>query len=678
MGIVVRRVIGLLIGLVVLMAGCATHSATPAHHGRIFGVIPPRATGSTIRGLTSSPVHLVRFSNYYCNPTDVIYQIDQCDPKWAGYQVTSGAFNSRQSFSFVQSWFIVPPLSATFCAQHPDATAGFWVGLDGTLTVEQTGVVADCSAWASLVSNSARPIPGTGPHYYAWYEMWPKDPSYIYTCQECANLIHAGDIIYAAVSRSGSSYTFTLIDTTLKLPGWQTSRSIDLGKSAGWRPQTCTSCANASAEAIVEDPPSNGAYTYPGVPPKDSLFPYAQYGLAPFYRVWIKDNEGNQGAIDIGPWTSHKIFMGHDYKTVAEPSSLDRDSSGGQKFWVYQLGVPRTPIPTAPSPASMRCIVTTSKDLQATPAQRQINLSSALPSQALTLYQASINQNGALSHLSGSGPGPAGDEPGAAANCEWLGARIHNPGAPYYFSHNISVNLSIVPWASPAQAKSAFDSERSLSPPAAGQPSNFVGDESYYPSPGPQDGNAELNVLYGQYTFTISTQATAAFDDQPTRVALANAVIAALPHGTAPAPAPPSPTSPVVSPGYGTPADAVDGFYQGELAGDWAAACSYVAPAAQALCLAGTNGQGAATGHVTIGTAVISGNEALVPVTGSICAPSTPCVTNSDPSLGMPPSPSQFAAYYAKAVANGTSSSTTVISPMPCGQIGGKWYVAFG
>jgi hypothetical protein len=144
------------------------------------------------------------------------------------------------------------------------------------------------------------------------------------------------------------------------------------------------------------------------------------------------------------------------------------------------------------------------------------------------------------------------------------------------------------------------------------------------------------------------------------------------------APAPSAAPSSTATPGYATPQDAVAGFYQGELAGDWSAVCSYVVPSAQSLCLAGTSGQGAATGSITVDSAVIQGTEALVGVTGNICAPSTPCVTNSDPTLGMPPSPSQFAAYYAKAVANGTSSTTTVISPMPCSQIGGKWYVAFG
>jgi hypothetical protein len=144
----------------------------------------------------------------------------------------------------------------------------------------------------------------------------------------------------------------------------------------------------------------------------------------------------------------------------------------------------------------------------------------------------------------------------------------------------------------------------------------------------------------------------------------------------------PSPTSSPaqaasVTPGFGTPQDAVDGFYQAELAGNWDAACSYLDPSAQSLCLSATSGQAAATGSFTVRDAVIQGSDALVSVTGDICAPSTPCAANANPSLAMPASAAQFQSSYQAAVASSTSSAVT-ISPMPCTQIGGKWYVEFG
>jgi hypothetical protein len=152
------------------------------------------------------------------------------------------------------------------------------------------------------------------------------------------------------------------------------------------------------------------------------------------------------------------------------------------------------------------------------------------------------------------------------------------------------------------------------------------------------------------------------------------------PPSAPPTTPPTTPPSTLVSPGNQSPTDAVDGFYQSELAGDWAAVCSYVTPSAQSLCLAGTSGQAAATGTANVGTMDLSasGNEALVSVTGSVCAPSSPCVSNSDALLGMPSSPSQFAADYQAAVASTTSDSSTSLSPLPCSRIGGKWYVDFG
>lgn len=129
-----------------------------------------------------------------------------------------------------------------------------------------------------------------------------------------------------------------------------------------------------------------------------------------------------------------------------------------------------------------------------------------------------------------------------------------------------------------------------------------------------------------------------------------------------------------VTPGFGTPEDAVDGIYSATLAGNYTAACSYLDPPEQSQCLSGLSVLGtgpAATGNFTIHTVMIQGSEALVSVTGNICAPSTPCAANTNPSLGMPASPAQFQAIYQADVA----SNTPVLSPVPCTQIGGQWYV---
>jgi len=134
--------------------------------------------------------------------------------------------------------------------------------------------------------------------------------------------------------------------------------------------------------------------------------------------------------------------------------------------------------------------------------------------------------------------------------------------------------------------------------------------------------------------------------------------------------APPSSSSPA-GPGYGTPQDAADGLYQAELQGDWAAACSYVTPDIQSLCQDVTSGYPAATGRVTVRGAVTNRNLALAEVTGSICLASNGCSSNFDPAAGMPGGSASFQQVYDKLVA----SSASILSPVPCVKIGGKWYV---
>lgn len=132
----------------------------------------------------------------------------------------------------------------------------------------------------------------------------------------------------------------------------------------------------------------------------------------------------------------------------------------------------------------------------------------------------------------------------------------------------------------------------------------------------------------------------------------------------------PNVSGPVV-PGHQTPQDAVDGLVQSELAGNLSQACGYVAPATQATCnSAASSGSAppAVTGHADILGAVISGTEALVEVTGSVCTSGT-CSSSSDPTLGMPHGSETFAQAYSKAQHGGG------FSPVPCIEVNGSWYV---
>jgi hypothetical protein len=130
--------------------------------------------------------------------------------------------------------------------------------------------------------------------------------------------------------------------------------------------------------------------------------------------------------------------------------------------------------------------------------------------------------------------------------------------------------------------------------------------------------------------------------------------------------------APVIAPGYDTPEDAVDGLIQAELADNSSQICSYLVPSSQPACDQQAQQQQlpAFTGNITVDNDVISGSEALVSATGSICANGGGCTGNSDPSLGMPGGQETFAQAYDQALNN-----SGCFSPVPCIEENGMWYV---
>jgi len=142
-----------------------------------------------------------------------------------GYNINgynwSGAAATGSGFTSVTSTWTEPSVT---CNSTNDLMAP-WVGIDGygSSTVEQTGVATDCSSGRAV--------------YQAWYEMYPKAPVY-YSLSSYP--VSAGDKIVAKVSRSSSTYTLTLTDST---KGWTKTTTASL-----------SSARNASAEVIIESP----------------------------------------------------------------------------------------------------------------------------------------------------------------------------------------------------------------------------------------------------------------------------------------------------------------------------------------------------------------------------------------------------------------------------------------
>ena len=145
-----------------------------------------------------------------------------------GYNINgynwSGAAATGSGFSSVTSTWTEPSVT---CHSYNDLMAP-WVGIDGygSSTVEQTGVATDCSSGA--------------PVYQAWYEMYPASPVY-YSLSSYP--VGAGDRFTGTVTRSGTTYTLKLTDSTR---GWTKTTTSSL------------SASNASAEVIIESP--SGSY----------------------------------------------------------------------------------------------------------------------------------------------------------------------------------------------------------------------------------------------------------------------------------------------------------------------------------------------------------------------------------------------------------------------------------
>jgi hypothetical protein len=141
---------------------------------------------------------------------------------WSGYADTGSGFSKVTG-----SW---KEPSAT-CGGSTTSLAAFWVGIDGysSASVEQDGTLIECYL-------------GTA-YQFSWWEMYPTND-----IQVVGESVAAGDSISASVVRSGTSYTLKVTDSTHTANSFTTT-------------QTCSGCANSSAEWIAEAPSgSSGPY----------------------------------------------------------------------------------------------------------------------------------------------------------------------------------------------------------------------------------------------------------------------------------------------------------------------------------------------------------------------------------------------------------------------------------
>jgi hypothetical protein len=143
---------------------------------------------------------------------------------WSGYADTGSGFTKVSA-----SW--TEPTPSCSGSSGSDLLAAFWVGIDGysSSSVEQDGTMIECYY-------------GTA-YQYSWWEMYPSN-----SVQIVGQTVAAGDKITASVTRSGTTYTLKVTDST------HTANSLTKTQSGSF--------ADSSAEWIAEAP-SGATGVYP-------------------------------------------------------------------------------------------------------------------------------------------------------------------------------------------------------------------------------------------------------------------------------------------------------------------------------------------------------------------------------------------------------------------------------
>jgi hypothetical protein len=197
---------------------------------------------------------------------------------WSGYADTS------TTFSTVSASWTEPSVT---CSGRSTQLAAFWVGIDGysSDSVEQDGTLAECYE-GSL-------------YQYTWWEMYPTND-----IQVVGSTLGAGDSISASVVRTGTSYTLKVTDSTHTADSFSTT-------------QTCSSCANSSAEWIAEAP-SGSSGVYP---------------LAHF-NTWTASKATVNSTGVISSYTDDEITMVDSASRVeAQPGALNSGGIGFSVTW---------------------------------------------------------------------------------------------------------------------------------------------------------------------------------------------------------------------------------------------------------------------------------------------------------------------------------------------------------
>lgn len=199
---------------------------------------------------------------------------------WAGYADTGTNFSSVAG-----SW--TEPSARCGLTQ---SLAVFWVGIDGLTSnsVEQDGTLIECDLGTAF--------------QFTWWEMFPTN-----SIQTVGSSVAPGDRITSSVVRNGANYTLSVTDSTNPANSFTTT-------------QSCSTCANTSAEWIAEAPSGS-----------TGVFPLANFGS------WTESGatvtEGATNGV-ISSFTDDEITMIDSSNRVkAQPGALNGSGNGFSVAW---------------------------------------------------------------------------------------------------------------------------------------------------------------------------------------------------------------------------------------------------------------------------------------------------------------------------------------------------------
>jgi hypothetical protein len=258
------------LGLVIAVAPGASAASSPASaHARALA-----AARAAIRHLSVGQ-HATDHAVGHASRFKALTQVQSTN--WSGYADTSTTFSTATG-----NW-TEPSVSCTSRTSY----AAFWVGIDGFTSgsVEQDGTLAECSGGSAF--------------YFTWWEMYPTN-----AIQVVGSSVQPGDSISASVVRSGTSYTLKVTDASHSANSFTTT-------------QSCSGCANSSAEWIAEAPSGSR-----GVLP-----------LANFHS-WTLSAATVNSAV-ISSFTDDEITMiDSSGRVKAQPGALNGSGNGFSVTWV--------------------------------------------------------------------------------------------------------------------------------------------------------------------------------------------------------------------------------------------------------------------------------------------------------------------------------------------------------